>query len=232
MKEIVTVFQLEIRYDHILNFSQMAREIFAPYVQFSQSLKVENIGTLEERIILNFEEDDYLIIISWNTLLIKGQGDYSKFTSSNSHITFPFLDMFSKLMKLKEFGSIKNVLFAANHLKKLDKNKEETISLFFENSLSKKNNSILGETSDIAITLENKKETSESSIVYGPYYGPEEFKKRRLKPVNPISLGDLEFTGIMAEYKKVYNTNKFNLSVFKSLIEEATESMKALWKIF
>ena len=130
MNSIVTVFQFEIRYSHILNFSQIGRKIIAPYVKLAQSISVENQNSLEERLVLNFEDDEYLIIVAWDRLLIKGQNSISKYTEPNSPFQMPFLDILDKLRKLSEFGSIKNILFAINYIKKLDVTKDKLFDYF------------------------------------------------------------------------------------------------------
>ncbi|MEZ5008935.1 MAG: hypothetical protein R2753_12355 [Chitinophagales bacterium] len=50
MDTIIPVFQFEIRYNHILNFSQIVRKLLSPFVRLGQSIGVENENTLNERI--------------------------------------------------------------------------------------------------------------------------------------------------------------------------------------
>ena len=113
MEVIVPVFQFEIRYNHILNFSQIARNLLAPYVRLTQSIKIDNQNTLEETYFLNFEDDGYVIIVSWDRIVFKGQGSLDTYTQKNSPIDSLFFDIFKQIYELKEFGKIQRSLFLA-----------------------------------------------------------------------------------------------------------------------
>jgi hypothetical protein len=232
MVPIVTVFQLEIRYNHILNFSQISRKIIAPYVKLAENLKIDNQNTVEERIILNFEKDNYIIIIGWDRILIKGQENTDMFTAKNSPFQLPFLDILNKLKNLPEFGSIKNILFAINYINKVNFSKEKLVEKFMEKSITPETSHLMEGINDIAISLENKNNGNETYLTYGPYFGTEEISKRQIVPVKIENLGDTEFIGIMAEYKRLITANDFTLQDFTNTVLDSKKLTNKLWKLF
>lgn len=231
MEAITTVFQFEIRYNHILNFSQISRKILSPYVRLAKSIKVENQNTIEERIIFNFGEEDYLIIVGWDRVLIKGQGNLSKYKTKNSSMETPFFSMLNQIKELDEFGSINNVLLAVNYVKNLQIKKEDLINQFIEKTITTNVSTILDENSDIAITIENKEDGEEESVSFGPYFGSDELLRRPLLPINIDKLEDTEFLGVMAEYKYVKFTKAVSFNDFVEMANKSEKTIERIWKM-
>lgn len=231
MDALVTAFQFEIRYNHILNFSQIARKILSPYVRLAQSITLENQNTVEERIIFNFVDDDYLIIVSWDRILIRGQDSLDAYTVKNSPLETPFFSIFERIKNLEEFGSIQNVLFVVNYIKQLDIKKEALVEKFISKTLQNGVSKIMDKNSHIAIVLETKETGEEKSITYGPYLGTAELMKRPLPPVNLDSLEDTDFIGTMIEYKHFKQTNTINFSDFVNMSKISTKIIKRAWEI-
>lgn len=232
MSQVIPAFQFEIRYDHILNFSQIARKIVAPFVRLCQSIKIENQNTVEERIILNFEEEDYIIIVSWDRIIIKGQNSLKPYLSKNSPIQIPFLAILDKLKDLEEFGSIKNGLLAVNYIKKLDIAEHELFSKFSDNYLNSNTKSILKNSNDLAVSLVDRSAEHETTVSLGPYLGTLDLNRRAIKPLNYNSLDESEFLGIMLEYKHGFTTNNVIFEDFKKLTKSSNEIFEKSWMIF
>ncbi|MGY5849546.1 hypothetical protein [Salegentibacter sp. F14] len=231
MSQVVPVFQFEVRYDHILNFSQIARKIVAPYVRLSQSIKIENQNTVEERIILNFEEEDYLIIVSWDRILIKGQNSLNPYLSKNSPIQIPFLAILDRLKDLEEFGSIKNALFAATYIKEFKIEKDEIFSKFSDKYLNSETQSILDTSNDLAITLVDRGSEHETTVSLGPYLGTVDLTRRAIRPLNYETLDETEFLGIMLEYKHGYSTSNITFDDFVKLTKSSNKTFERSWKM-
>jgi len=230
MDTLTTVFQYEIRYNHILNFSQIARKILSPYVRLAKSITLENQNTVEERIIFNFDDDDYLIIVNWDRILIKGQGNLSAYTVKNSPIQTPFFTILEDIRALQEFGSIQNVLFAVNYIKKLDIEDENLAKRFIAKTLQDDISKILDKNTDVAIILSSKEADDEKSISFGPYFGTKELVSRPIIPVNLKNLGDTDFTGVILEYKHLKHTSDSNFNEFVNMTKISNEITKRVWK--
>jgi len=230
MDALTTVFQFEIRYDNILNFSQIARKILSPYVRLAKRITLEKQNTIEERIILNFDDDDYLIIVNWDRILIKGQGDLKAYTAKNSPIQTPFFTILDDIRTLKEFGSIQNVLFVANFIKHLDIEKDDLVEKFIAKTMQDGVSKILDQNTDVAIILEAKEMGDEKSVSFGPYFGTEELMNRPIIPVNLNNLRDTDFTGVMLEYKHFKHTSDSNFSEFVSMTKTSNEIIERVWK--
>lgn len=227
-----TVFQYEIRFDHILNFSQISRKILSPFVKLCQGIKFENQDTLEERIIFNFTEDNYVIIVGWDRILIRGQGDLDNYTTNNSFVETPFLTMLERLKELEEFGTIKNVLLAVNCINDVESDESELVKKFSKIVLKPDSLDLLSNISDVAVILENNRENSKQSLTYGPYFGPEDLTRRPLIPVNINELKNLDKTGIMVEYKDFKITSKASFNEFKLMVESSKKIINKVWTIY
>lgn len=231
MNQVVPVFQFEVRYDHILNFSQIARKIVAPFVRLTQSIKIENQNTVEERIILNFEEEDYLIIVGWDRIIIKGQNSLNPYLSKNSPIQIPFLAILDRLKELEEFGSIKHVLFAITFIKKFKIEKDEIFSRFSEKFLNSETDNILDTSNDLAITLVDRSTEHETTVSFGPYLGTIDLTRRAIRPLNYDTLDQTEFLGIILEYKHGYSTSNITFEDFEKLTKSSNKIFERSWKM-
>lgn len=230
MDTIVAVFQYEIRYNHILNFSQIGRKILAPFVKLAQGVKLENQNTINERIALDFEEENYVIIVSWDRILIKGQGNLDSFTVKNSPIETPFFSIFDQISSLAEFGAVQNVLLAVNHIKKFEIEEDELLSMFMEKSMLKSTSTVLNDITDASITLESKKTGNEIFISYGPYFGKDELMRRALRPDNIEKLDSTDFLGVLLEYKQFKQAGVVNFHEFVSMTKVSNEIIDKIWK--
>jgi len=230
MDTLTTVFQFEIRYNHILNFSQIARKILSPYVRLAKRITLENQNTIEERIIFNFDDDDYLIIVNWDRILIKGQGNLSAYTTKNSPIQTPFFTILEDIRALKEFGSIQNVLLAINYIKKLDIKEENLAERFVAKTMKGDVSKILDRNTNIAINIIDRESGDEKSVSFGPYFGTKELMSRPIIPVNLNNLGDTDFTGVMLEYKHFKHTSDSNFNKFVSMTKISNEITERVWK--
>lgn len=230
MSEKVPVFQYEVRYDHILNFSQIAREILAPYVKLSQSFKIDNQDTIEERIILNFDDDNYQIIAAWDRLVIRGQNNLNPFLSKNSPFEMPFMAVLEKLKELDAFGSIKNVLYAAVYIKKLDISKDHLFDTFKNKYLNSEVATILDSANDLAVTLEDRGDKHETNVTFGPYVGTPDLARLAFKPINLDNLDKTDYAGIMMIYKHGFATGNVTFQDFKELTEKSNSTFRKIWK--
>ena len=231
MNSIVPVFQFEIRYDHILNFSEIGRKLLSPFVKLSQSIKIDNQNTLNERIILNFEDDNYTIIVSWDRIILKGQNNVELFTGKNSPLEMPFFLILEKLKNLEEFGSIKNILYIIIYIKKLKLEESELYNHFAEKFHLPKTKEILDTPNDMAVLLEDNLNEKSETILFGPYTGISDLDKRPLSPLNKKELPDVDFHGVICEYKKGFLANDVNFIDFKKLVEISKNKFSKVCKM-
>jgi hypothetical protein len=199
-------------------------------VKFTTSIKVDNQGTINERIILNFEEENFNVIVSWDRIIIKGQGNIKLFTHDNSVMESVFFDILNKIETIDEFDKISNVLLVVTYLHEKKHDDSGLIKYFEENYISKKATSLLDECNDLALTVEENLENSNTSVSFGPYYGPLELVQRPLSPINPNNLDDFKFEGIMVEYKKMKRVKEFSFSDFVSMQKESYKVFEDLCK--
>jgi len=231
MSSITTVFQFEIRYNHILNFSQIARKILSPYVRLADSISIDKQNTIEERIILDFAEDNYKITVSWDRIIINGQGELNVYTNNNSPIETPFFNILESIKKLDEFGSILNILFVSNQINKIKIKENKLTNNFLSKTINDNVCDILEKTTDASIILQNKDTYSEQTITFGPYFGLIDLNRRPLKPININSLGDLDFNGSFSEYKYYKSISKVKFDDFIKIVKDSNDIINKLWKV-
>lgn len=230
MSVVIPVFQFEVRYNYILNFLNFYRKLLSPYLRLSSSIKIENQNTLDERLHLNFEDEKYIIIIGWDRIVIRGQGDLKSYLSKNSPIEMPFFDILEKMTKSDEFGGVLNVLLAINFIKKLDGNRDDLFQDFISKSLKYDASKILGDATDAAIRLETKSSSGEESINFGPYFGKVDLKNKNLYPVDVDALGDIDFSGIMMEYRCLKKASSISFKEFIAMAENGSNKFDKIWK--
>jgi hypothetical protein len=231
MKELVAAFQFEVRYNYILNFSQIYRKLVTPYVKLASRMNIQNQSTVEERMILNFDDEDYYIIINWQSIFIRGQGNLENFTSKNSPMVMPFFDILEKIQNLEEFAGIANILFMVNYIKEIDIQKDKLFDYFASKSLSNTSCDLLDDVNDSAVILVNKNPEGEVYLNYGPYFGGnEELEKRAIAPVNKAKLGEIDFMGLLVEYKHVKIVNEISFQDFVAEVKNANKTFKKVWK--
>lgn len=229
MEIIVPVFQFEIRYNHILNFSQIARNLLAPYVRLTQSIRIDKQNTVEETYFLNFEEDGYLIIVAWDRLVFKGQGNLGTFTNKNSPLSTLFFDIFKEIYDLKDFGKVQRSLFYGVSISKYT-SKENLLDNFSKNNLIFNPEEFVEGSKDVAIVIESQIESASKSITFGPYWGQEDIDKRQIKPVDINLLGNIDYEGIMLEYKYVKVGSAISFDDFSKQCTDLNDTFKKIWK--
>lgn len=230
MSRIIPVFQFEVRYSHILNFSQVARKILSPYVKLATGIRVEHQSTFQEKIILTFEDMNYYISIDWDRIIIRGQEDLDLYCKDNSPIEMPFFNILERIKTLEEFGNIDSVLFATTFLSKIDESEASILQSFNDKYLSDSSKRILsGNHNDVAIILDKKLDEENTHVSYGPYFGLSDLLRRPLSPVNIDALGDINFNGEILEYKYFKNAKSINFSDFVKIVNNAKKMADRLW---
>ncbi|WP_417364459.1 hypothetical protein [Galbibacter sp.] len=229
MDLIIPVFQFEIRFNHILDFSQIVRNTLAPYVKLTDSIKIDKQNTVEETYFLNFEEDGYMIIVSWDRAVFKGQGSLDAYFQKNSPIGTLFFDIFQQICKLKGFGEIKSSVFYGIAISKYSKDKD-ILGTFSKNILAFNLKELDNNVTDFAVVVESNTDSGSSSITFGPYLGPKDLSKRPIKPIDITALGNIDFEGVMLEYKRFKSESEVNFNTFIEYCSEFNGTFKKIWK--
>lgn len=229
MSEIVPAFHVELRFNHILNFSQEARRIIAPYVKMADSIRVEKQNTLEERTQLNFDESNYQIIADWDRLVFRAQEGMSAYASKNSPLRLPFLDIFDKIKKMEGFGKVVYNFFGIMYVKKLDLSEEDLVGNFVDMALTKDSKEVIDEFNDIGIILDKREGDSISSYSFGPYLGSKDLA-REIKPYKMATLGDVEFQGVIMECKHINRLNDITIDEIVELEKKSKGYFSRLCK--
>lgn len=233
MDEIVPVFQLEIRYNHLLNFSEIGKELLTPFARLTSTVDIQNLNLVNERIHLTFGEDNYVIIVSGDRILLKGQHPIEYYTSKNSPVDTPFLQILEKLKEVKEFGSVLNALYAVIKVKPINKDTSEIVNDFNDKFLTKEA-LIFGGITDCAISLEDisSDKSNQTFLKYGLYNGVSDLRKQQLlQPVNFLALENVDTNGVMLEYKQYKEMKSFSKLDFINFVDKSNEVTSKLWKL-
>ncbi|WP_040254123.1 hypothetical protein [Psychroserpens mesophilus] len=228
---INTAFQFEIRFTKILDFSEISRSLLAPFVKLASDVSVDKQNSTEEMTILKFDEDNYLIMVSWDRLVLRGQGEIKTFVKKKSYVEIPFLKILDRIKSIEGFGNIKSFLFATTYVAKLDTSLDNLPKLFKSKIFNDDLEDISSEFSDYAIVMLEKKESGDlTEIRFGPYLNPTDIMNRTIVPLNINRLGDIEFTGVIFEYKNFLKSNEINLDNFSKEEEKSTKIFSDLCK--
>ena len=175
--------QFEIRYTPILDFSNFAKTLLAPYIQRTFSFSLENENTRDERISLHFEEAEaYSVLVWWDRIIFRSRLGIDKLEEANSLIQEPYFAIFQKIKEHKSFGKITySGYYNVGVLLKPFTPNEELNRL--KNKYLQKDvcENIIPNATDIAITLEHSISDSKETLRFGPYSGNDDFANQNIK---------------------------------------------------
>ncbi len=227
---IIPFHQFEIRYTKILNFQALIKEVIAPFVPMAIDVLPENESSVHLcRYTLLFS--GYSIIITWDRVLIKTEGDLNLFIENNSIVEEPFFNLFNKIKALESFGNVVNCLCATSMIRQNENSLSEIKDSFIKTYLNKSNLEKITNPTDVAIVLETDIDGKQVTMQFGPYVGIADLHKRNIMPQNQEILSNVKNVGEMADVK-IFETLKFiSFAKYKDLIKMTIEYQNSLWKI-
>lgn len=181
MNLITPIHQFEIRYSNILDFHNVIGEAIAPYVQLASKLNVDNENSHKQQVVLNFEQDFYIITVTWDRLIVQTNGFKKGLNENNSIIDNPYFDILKKVKEISAFGEIRNILFYSFNINLIDSELDKIITNFNKRYLCDSTKDLLPSLEDSGIVLEHHKDNYQIHLTFGPYIGPDDFKKKILQ---------------------------------------------------
>lgn len=106
----ITILKTEVQVNlaTIADMSAHARSLLAPYRKFGSNVRILNINRPEERVQIEFKEDEYIIALDWNLLALVHQGRESDLAHGDGVLRL-FLDAWQKVRVLDGFSGIDSV---------------------------------------------------------------------------------------------------------------------------
>lgn len=222
------LFQFEIRFKPILNFYDSIPSVIAPFLAISTNINITDERTKNSRFIIDYSESKNKIIIGWDRIVIRFEGDTSQLVKSNSIIDEPFLSIFEKIRERPEFVGVTDYLLYSVVVKQLELEKEVILSNFIGKYYKDSLQDLIKNPTDVALVTQKKSTDEFVYIQKGPYLGVEDLRVRNALP-EFTSLENFELLGEMAEIKIFRKTNKMNFSLFKGVMTEYTQIIGSLW---
>lgn len=231
MEILCPIHQFEIRYSNILNFPVVIRDTIAPFVKFANRISIDNENSHSERITLYFDDQNFLIIVSWDRILIKIENkEFNSLTLNNSIIEEPFFNLYSKISELNGFGETRNFLFYSIFINPINEKLDKIIANFTEKYLNKNSLSIFAPYNDIGLSFEKHSDSSQTYFNVGPYTGNNDFKKRNIEIKNSEILESVDCVGEIFEYKYFEITKTITFKKYKEIFSSQTNFINSLWK--
>ena len=230
MSTIVPHHQFEVRYTTILDFSNVIRTPIAPFVKLAKRINIENEGSHNERITLAFDDEYYQIIVTWDRLIIRYEGDKDNLSKNNSIIDEPFFNILGKIKELDNFGEINNTLYYSFIIHQIDITKEELLKKFIAKYLIN-TQKILNDPTDVAVTLENKIGGTQITLNFGPYFGEDDLKKRNITVKNPIVNELAKSLGLCCEFKFHNLLKTISFADYKEITKTEKEYIQKIWEL-
>ena len=224
---ISPVFQYEIRYTKILNFSQIMHKAVSPFVPLASNVIVENENSKDVRYTLEFPQDNFRLIIAWDRLVIRAEGSTNSMSSNNSIMEDPFFNVFEKISNLEEFGKITDVLLYAIVVS-IKKDESDNFNNIINRYVKDDWKSILPSANDVALNLVDTSDGNYRQVIHGPYLGFPDLHKRNAFP-NYLDVKQLEQSGEMAEIKIFQKASLANFDIFKKCFNEYNNYINRLW---
>jgi len=215
--------QFEVRFTHIIA-SNVIREIVNPFLKLTSSFNIQDQGILEEQIRLNFEEDSFSIICSWDRVILISENNINRFLEEHSSITILF-DILRKLSESESFGVFTNYLFNAYVVKIQQDNDGDVLELFRDKFL---NSSVIdkifqSQATDYSVTIDRVDGSKITNIMIGPYTG-KDIERYNLYPLRKQNAERIKNKlGNLISVKIFNKSNNIDLSIFKKLIQETNQ---------
>src|ERR1035437_4996311 len=222
--------QFEIRYTKILNFQSLMGEVISPFVPMALDIITENEKAVQHcRYTLLFQ--GYSIIVTWDRVLIRYDGDLKVLTENNSIIEEPFFNLFDKIKNIGSFGNVLNCLCVTHIINHFDTVPTDINKDFIGDYLNKINiEKIITNPTDVSIILEKNTEGKQITLQFGPYVGIIDLQKRNIFPQNPDIEQHLNIVGEMAEIKILEMLKSISFAKYKELLKMTFEYQESLWK--
>lgn len=218
MAVYVALHQYEIRYKKLLDFRTSVRSVVAPFTKIAEYVEIENEGTQEERIVLNF--NSYQIVTMNDRMFIRSsREDTLTYNKATSVVKVNFFAMFEKIKALESFGGVVNTLFYSIMINPVDCKMEELLERFQRKYLNDEVNSLLKDQNDLSITLEKLHRTGQIAMTFGPFKGIEDLTKRKINIIDPEFLQLFNSVGFMLEYKNHSITQRAGFTEYKEMFE-------------
>jgi hypothetical protein len=216
-------FQFEVRYTHILNFSNIAREIISPFIKLCNSFNFFNEGTKEETIRLIFE-DDFFIDVRWDKIILLSERNPNRFDDENSQITV-FFKILKKLQETISFGKFNNYYFLLYLVKLSDETSAEILGSFKKKYFHDSVDKLLPNANDYSVVLQRNddKKNKQEQISTGPY-SYRDNSKHTLLPFNSAELNELQLhtvKGRMLYMMILEDITDMNFKILRDLIKQA-----------
>lgn len=219
MNSVFPLTRFEIRFTPILNFSRLIREIASPYLRLTSSFNINNQGRIDENIKLNFEEDRYSIDCMLDRLVISFEDNPERFAHPNSMIKI-FWEILEKVTQSSSFGALRNYIFLCYEIKPLDLSFNEILKKIKNKFLNASVDSILPDTTDLAVVLEKNSQNKQRRITFGPYTESDN-KKHNLFPFTGNKLSDFNKKyGTLLVVQASGEFTKINQELLKDLSDE------------
>lgn len=223
MSGILTArIQFEIKYTHVLNFSNIYREIVSPYLKLSSGFKLQHQNTPQEYIQLIFDEDNFHVDCRWDRIIFVSEGSLSKFKDSKSSFKI-FFEIFEQIRKQPSFGKVNNYVALVHGIKLYDnKTSQDLVENFQKKFLNDNTFKICAgnDVKDLAVVLDFNELNKEVDITFGPFDPERDIQTRNLHPFKSQELNKIsEDLGYIMELKLNDVTQEINFSKFKTFIE-------------
>ncbi len=222
--------QFEIRYTAILDFPNIIRKPISPFVKFAKKITVDNEGSHNERITLSYDDEYFQIIINWDRIIFRFEGDKENLGKNNSIIEEPFFNIFKKIREQENFGEVNNILYYSFIINPIKIDHDNLLKKFLGKYLTNYQG-IVEQPDDIAVTLEKKIDNKQINITFGPYFGDEDLKKRNIFVKNPVVTDISNDLGICLDFKILNITKTINFSDYKEITKLERNYVDRVWEI-
>ena len=218
--------QFEVRYTPILNFPEVYKRIFTPYLRLAK-FNIFNQNQITEYIILMFENEGYQIDCRFDRIIFVSEGVREDLKKS----TGPFLFFFEILQKIKDFGSfgkINNALLSEWNLKEtVGKNNDEIVNDFSKKFLTLNTSFNIQEfpDKDYKLTLEFKNKDKQLRYEFGPFQYEKDVEGFQLNQITKKEISNYKnYKGLLINATYFENTSDPQFSTYKSFSKILNEN--------
>ncbi|NGP88984.1 hypothetical protein [Fodinibius halophilus] len=162
--------ELQIKYHTITDFSSHVRKLVSPYSSYAKNIGFENVNKPNERVLLRFPDENYIISVDWNHIAVAVSGKTKDLDKYEGKLRFMY-DLIEDIRELDTFEGIEFSVFRTwDLLPNIHSDADSFRETFFTESVPS-----LSNTNDCAIVIDG--ELTDSNLSFSTTFGPLDYPR-------------------------------------------------------
>ncbi|WP_157976173.1 hypothetical protein [Lewinella sp. IMCC34191] len=227
------LIQYEIRYRPILDFKDSLKKVLSKYVKFFDKINIKDEGVTKEQIELRSTEESYAVFASWQSLVLRVDGEPQLLQNRQSTPVDTFFKIFKDITSLESFGGVINHLCFQLQVELNEGDSRANSKTFMDRFFSQNLRNESEDATKLLFSIEQIKseEGTYKFIESSVYDNVEYISEKGLQIMDAEYLQALNSkTGIATEVRLFERQHDIKFETFKNLLTNSSRTINAVAK--